>query len=204
MSEARQTTDAQSQNWILELRARLGSERQERPAQEGVALFIGLFVEEGQLWLPFVEDLAEHLADEDPGGTHLALPAAEIDAGADPWSGAARAAVDALGVDPAAVLRIGRLAPHWPDPALGLETAFYPCVTAIPPPHPPRLPLGEGTALVRLPLLTLASPDRAERREIQIEGRRVEVDIVHAGGHTLWGPTVAVLDDLMARFGLGN
>ncbi|HVS62503.1 MAG TPA: hypothetical protein VMT85_03255 [Thermoanaerobaculia bacterium] len=204
MSEPRRNTDAQTQSWILELRARLGSEREERPAQEGVALFIGLFVEEGQLWLPFVEDLAEHLADEDPGGTHLALPAADMDAGADPWSGAARAAVDALGVEPAAVLRIGRLAPHWPDPALGLESAFYPCVAAIPPPDPPAVPLGEGTALVRLPLLALASPHRAERREIQIEDRRVEVDVVHASGHILWGPTVAVLDDLIARLGLGN
>lgn len=185
------------QSWILELRSKLGDDQGSRPAQEGVAVFVGLFVDEGQLWVPLVEDLAG----EGPDAARLALPTADLPAGADPWSGAARAAVDAFGSDPSMVLRIGRLAPQVPDPALGFGTTFYPCVGAIP---PPGLPLGDQTGLVRIPLLALASPDLAERQALEIEGRSVEVDVVHVAGHTIWGVTVAVLDDLSARLGLSN
>jgi hypothetical protein len=198
MSDRREAAGAQS--WILELRSRLGADDGARPEQDGVALLVGLFVEDGRLWVA----LLEHFADEGPEGAHLALPAAELEAGADPWSGAARAAVDALGIDPASVLRIGRLAPHFPDPALGLDVAFHPCVAAIP---PPGLPLGDAAdaaGVVRLPLHQLAAPELVERREVRAAGRPHEVDVVDVGGHTIWGPTVAVLDNLLAHLGVGN
>ena len=196
MSESPQPIAAQS--WILELRSRLGDERAERPTGEAVALFVGLFIDEGRLWLPLVE----HLFEQGASGSHLTLPAADLEPGDDPWSGAARAAIDALGVDPSAVLRIGRLAPHWPDPALGFEVPFFPCVAAIPPPDTALA--DPARPIVRLPLLSLASPDRATSREVRIGERAVAVETVQVGGHLLWGPTVAVLDDLLARFGLGN
>jgi hypothetical protein len=193
-----ESSEAQTpRSWILELRSRLGGESGELPARDGIALFLGLFVDQGQLWLALVE----HPPLEGDTLNRVSLPASEVEAGVDPWVAAAIAARELLGVEPGAVLRVGRLEAHWPDPALGIDRPLYPCVAAIPAPAPP---VGAEATVLRLPLLALASPERAERREERLGGRLVEVDVVHVGGHTLWGPTVAVIDDLLARAGLSH
>jgi hypothetical protein len=184
-------------SWILELRDKLGEDSSELPARDGIALFLGLFVDEGQLWVALIE----HPPLDGDTLSRVSLPAAELEAGVDPWVAAAIAARELLGVEPGAVLRVGRLEPHWPDPALGLDRPLYPCVAAIPVTEPP---VGVEATVLRLPLLALASPDLVERREERLGGRTVEVDVIHVGGHSLWGPTVAVIDDLLARLGLSH
>ncbi|HVS16265.1 MAG TPA: hypothetical protein VMV46_20290 [Thermoanaerobaculia bacterium] len=195
MSEA--SEGATPRSWILELRGRLGGESGELPVRDGIALFLGLFVDQGRLWIALVE----HPPLAGDTLSRISLPACELEAGLDPWVAAATAARELLGIEPGAVLRVGRLEPHWPDPALGIDRPLYPCVAAIPAPTPPP---GSEMSVRRLPLIALATPELAERRAERLGGRTVEVNVVHVGGHTLWGPTVEVIDDLLARAGLGH
>ena len=78
---------------------------------------------------------------------------------------------------------------------------YLACVGAIPTPE--ELPTLE-LELFQLPILAARTPQAVERRTIEIAGEKVEVDVALIADRLIWGPASEILDDLIARLGLGH
>jgi hypothetical protein len=175
-------------SWILELRQRLRTPpaRLIAPEQPAVVGLVPLYVEQGELWV----QLLEREAGSQLGREGIALAAAPLATGEDPWRGVVQASAE-LDLEASTLLQIGLLDPA-PSPS-GL--AVVPCVVAIPARE-------EGAAGFGLPVTAIASPRLVEERRLVREGRLAVVKVVHVGKHRLWGPTAVVLELLLRRLGL--
>lgn len=209
-------------SWIFDLRQRLREldpeapqSRTEENAEDAEpvvgALFVGLFVEQGQLQVALVErqtPAASPTDETEAAPRWVDLPSRMVPAHRKAWTGAARAARDLLGVDPSAVLEIGTLAPLV-DPSHPDEAGvIVPCVGAIPWPIPePEEGENRGAfsrTVFGLPILAYVGPKGVHQEVVQDRGVARRVLAYDIQGRRLGGLTAAVLDDLASRLGLGN
>jgi hypothetical protein len=116
---------------------------------------------------------------------------------------AARAARDLLGVAPGAILEIGTLAPLVDPARPDDEGVIVPCVGAIPWPIP-ELEGSEPRNVFPLTVLAYSGPKSVHQETIDVGGVERRVVAYEVQGRRLSGLTVAVLDDLVSRLGLGN
>ena len=178
----------QTQNsWVVEMRSRLATPPPMGLATEGVrqAALVPMFVDGGELWTVF-----QCTSEVVPGAATLQL--SPILAGEEPWDAAERCAA-AIGVDPAALLRLGML-DSVPDPS---GDVLLPCVAAMP--APPRDEARRATAQVRLPLRAARAPSLLEERRVALRGVEAWVTVGHFGPVKLAGGELEIVELLLER-----
>lgn len=190
---------APAPSWILEVRRRLESPPPRRLASaEGrrAAVLVPLYVESGELWALLTqraETLPQHRG-------QVAFPGGGREAGEDPWSAALRESAEEIGLDGGTVLRLGEL----DEAATPSGFRIVPCVGAIPAGFRARPNPDEIDEAFAVPIAALAQPQLIEDREVRINGRPRLLRIYHVGRHRIWGVTARILQNLLARLGVGG
>jgi 8-oxo-dGTP pyrophosphatase MutT (NUDIX family) len=189
-----------ARSWIVEARARLGSPPPGRlPASElrPAAVLVPLYVDAAELWTVLTrrtDTLASH-----PG--QIAFPGGSHELGEDAWAAALRETHEELGLEPAAVLRLGEL--DEVDAPSGFR--IVPCVGAIPRPgelDELRPSAAEIAEVFRLPLSAFGNPSLVEDRQVVYNGVRRNVRVYHVGRRQIWGLTAQILQNLLVRLGM--
>jgi 8-oxo-dGTP pyrophosphatase MutT (NUDIX family) len=187
-------------SWILQVRQRLASPP---PARLGpkearqAAVLVPLYVDAGQLWTVLTrrtEDLPHHRG-------QIAFPGGGREIGEDAWDTALRESQEEIGLDPERVLKLGEL--DEAETPSGFR--IIPCVGAVPYPLETTLNEGEIAEVFTVPLLAFSDVRMAEDREVTINRQTRVLRIYHvAGGRQVWGLTARLIQNLMARLGMGG
>jgi 8-oxo-dGTP pyrophosphatase MutT (NUDIX family) len=186
-------------SWIQEVRLRLGSPPPGRLAAgdtRHAAVLVPLYVEAGELWTLLTrraETLPHHRG-------QIAFPGGGRETGEDVWGAALRESEEEIGLEPQRVLRLGEL----DEVATPSGFRIVPCVGAIPQPFEARPSPDEIDEVFSLPVSVLANPSLVEDRDVKIDGERRTLRLYHVGRHVVWGVTARILQNLLARLGLGD
>jgi 8-oxo-dGTP pyrophosphatase MutT (NUDIX family) len=186
-------------SWIQEVRLRLGSPPPSRLAAgdtRHAAVLVPLYVEAGELWTLLTrraETLPHHRG-------QIAFPGGGRETGEDVWGAALRESEEEIGLEPQRVLRLGEL----DEVATPSGFRIVPCVGAIPQPFEARPSPDEIDEVFALPVSVLANPSLVEDRDVKIDGERRTLRLYHVGRHVVWGVTARILQNLLARLGLGD
>jgi hypothetical protein len=188
-------------SWVLEIKARLedppplgpSSTNGDSESAERRVVAVPLWVESGELWCGFVEGPAADLWAESP----LTFPEAAARENTDPWLQIAELVPARFGVDPATVLKLGRL----DVVTLADDRQLMPMVVALP---TPGVEGGASFAeeIVGIPLSVLSQPTLIEQKVGEVHGREVRMQILHFGRHRLWGAAEWMVENLLQRLGL--
>jgi 8-oxo-dGTP pyrophosphatase MutT (NUDIX family) len=190
-------TTTMKTSWILEIRDRLSSPPPRRlPASDlrQAAVLVPLYVDAGELWTVLTkrtDTLPSHRS-------QIAFPGGGREFKEDPWAAATREAQEEIGLNPAAVLRLGEL-DEGETPA-GFRV--IPCVGAIPFPFEAHPNAAEIAEVFSLPLSAFADPRMVEERPVKLDGVERMLRVYHIGNRTIWGLTALILQSLLVRFGL--
>ncbi len=114
----------------------------------------------------------------------------------DLWETACREAHEEIGLDPAAVVRIGELDPFF---TVGSDSLVFPYVAELPGGRPPGLrpDPGEVEKILDVPLSDLLDPE-AYRQELWPRGGTLRpISFFEIPGDTIWGATAAILRQLL-------
>ena len=189
-----------SMSWILQVRERLASPPPARLAPgeaRQAAVLVPLYVDAGQLWTLLTqrtEELPHHRG-------QIAFPGGGRETGEDPWQTALRETEEEIGLDPNKVLKLGEL--DEAETPSGFR--IVPCVGAVAHPFETTLNEAEIAEIFSVPLLAFADVRMTEDREVTINGQTRVLRVYHvAGGRQVWGLTARLIQNLMARLGLGG
>jgi 8-oxo-dGTP pyrophosphatase MutT (NUDIX family) len=195
MNPSNEPTERHS--WILELRSRLASPPPRRlPASDvrQAAVLVPLYVDAGELWTVLTkrtDNLPSHRS-------QIAFPGGGREFKEDAWAAAIREAHEEIGLNPAAVLRLGDL-DEGETPA-GFRVV--PCVGAIPFPFQAEPNAAEIAEVFSLPLSAFADPKLVEERPVSFNGVERNLRIYHIGRRQIWGLTARILQNLLIRLGM--
>ena len=186
-------------SWILQVRRRLESPP---PARLGpnearqAAVLVPLYVDAGQLWTVLTrrtEDLPHHRG-------QIAFPGGGREIGEEAWDTALRESQEEIGLEPKKVLRLGEL--DEAETPSGFR--IIPCVGAVPYPLETTANDAEIAEIFSVPLLAFSDVRMAEDREVTINGQTRMLRVYHvAGGRQVWGLTARLIQNLLARLGMG-
>ena len=192
--------DDSPSSWILQVRQRLASPPPSRlgPREaRQAAVLVPLYVDAGQLWTVLTrrtDDLPHHRG-------QIAFPGGGRETGEDPWDTALRETQEEIGLDPKKVLKLGEL--DEAETPSGFR--IMPCVGAVPHPFETTPNAAEIADIFSVPLLAFANVRMAEEREVTINGRTRTLRVYHvAGGRQVWGLTARLIQNLLARLGMGG
>ena len=182
-------------SWILELRARLQRGRIRLVGDEPRVVFlVPLFVHEGGLWTILGQDVVNESGEL----ARVSFPAAHAGEDGTEWDTAIDVLDEILGIEAQHALQIGELEEIR---ALG-GLRVLPLVVAIPRPQMAGRTLSAttdaGLALFPLQIMSLLEPQRTEKRQVELPNGTAEVDVITIDDHQLWGPTLDVLERLVA------
>lgn len=184
-------------SWIVELRQHLAEPAPGRltssDAREA-AVLVPLFVDAGALWVLLTrraEELSHH-----PG--QVAFPGGVRETGESAWETALREAREELGLQEAAVLRLG----HLDEVESPAGFRIVPCVGAIPAEFEPQPDEVEVVEAFQIPVTAFADPRLVEERQMTFDGQERDIRFYHIGGRQIWGLTARIVHNLMARLGL--
>jgi len=184
-------------SWILDARDRLASPPPRRLPPSDLrqaAVLVPLYVDAGELWTVLTkrtDTLPSHRS-------QIAFPGGGRELKEDPWAAATREAHEEIGLNPAAVLRLGEL-DEVESPA-GFRV--IPCVGAIPFPFEAEPNAAEIAEVFRLPLSAFANPKLVEERPVSFNGVERTLRIYHVGRRQIWGLTARILQNLLVRLGM--
>lgn len=184
-------------SWIMEVRDRLAAPPPRRlPASDlrQAAVLVPLYVDAGELWTVLTkrtDSLPSHRG-------QIAFPGGGRELKEDAWGAATREAQEEIGLNPAAVLRLGDLDEE--ESPAGFRV--IPCVGAIPFPFEASPNAAEIAEVFTLPLSAFADPRLVEERPVSFNGVERNLRIYHVGNRQIWGLTARVLQSLLARMGL--
>ncbi len=182
-------------SWILDLRARLEGTKARLPERDDRIVFlVPLFVDAGGLWTVLGEDTVT-----DEGAlARTSFPAASLGVDEPAWPAAAALIDEVLGIDVNHGLQIGEL----PELRTLGGLRVLPLVVAIPRPEMAGRTLSVttegGLALFPLHIMSLLEPQQNRRQLMELPGGPVEVDVITIDDHQLWGPSLEVLEALVA------
>lgn len=187
-------------SWILQVRERLASPPPSRlgPREaRQAAVLVPLYVDAGQLWTVLTkrtEELPHHRG-------QIAFPGGGREIGEEAWDTALRESQEEIGLDPKRVLKLGEL--DEAETPSGFR--IIPCVGAVPHPLETTANEAEIAEVFSVPLLAFANVRMTEDREVTINGQTRTLRIHHvAGGRQVWGLTARLIQNLMARLGMGG
>lgn len=191
-----QTPDANAApSWILELRARLQRGANRLDGDDPRIIFlVPLFVDDGGLWTVLGEDVVNESGELG----RVSFPASHAGEDGSEWDTAVDILDEILGIEAQHALQIGELEEIR---AVG-GLRVLPLVVAIPRPQMAGRTLSAttdgGLALFPLQIMSLLEPQRTERRQIELPNGSAEVEVITVDDHQLWGPTLDVLERLVA------
>ncbi len=156
------------------------------------SVLVPLYVAAGALWVLLTkrsDTVARHAGQYSfPGGVREEKDGDEV-------ATALREAREELGIDPSAVVVLGRLN----DVLTPTDFLISPIVGALPYPLTCKPHEGEVEAVVPVPFTYLANPEAVEEQEIVIAGVKVLSPVYHYRGHRIWGATARIVSDLVGR-----
>ncbi len=186
-------------SWILQVRQRLESPPPARLAAKEArqaAVLVPLYVEAGQLWTVLTrrtDDLSHHRG-------QIAFPGGGHDIGEEPWDTALRESQEEIGLDPGRVLKLGEL--DEAETPSGFR--IIPCVGAVPYPLETTPNEAEIAEIFSVPLLAFTDVRMVEEKDVTINGETRTLRVYHvAGGRQVWGLTARLIQNLLARLGMG-
>jgi 8-oxo-dGTP pyrophosphatase MutT (NUDIX family) len=187
-------------SWIVQVRRQLASPPPARMTPKEArqaAVMVPLFVDAGQLWTVLTrrtEELPHHRG-------QIAFPGGGREIGEEPWTTALRESQEEIGLDPTRVLKLGEL--DEAETPSGFR--IIPCVGAVPFPLETTPNEAEIAEIFSVPLMAFSDVRMTEDREVTINGRTRTLRIYHvAGGRQVWGLTARLIQNLMARLGMGG
>ncbi len=187
-------------SWILQVRQQLASPPPARLAAREArqaAVLVPLYVDADQLWTVLTrrtEELPHHRG-------QIAFPGGGREIGEDAWKTALRESQEEIGLEPERVLKLGKL----DEAEAPSGYRIIPCVGAVPHPLETTPNEAEIAEIFSVPLLAFADVRMTEDREVTINGRRRSLRVYQvAGGRQVWGLTARLIQNLMARLGMGG
>lgn len=206
-------------SWIVEIRKRLADppprvvDLSSLPGKDGgaggngggdgdeprrAAALVPLYVDADNLWTVITERAQRVAGHSSPP----AFPGALLEDDEEPWQAALRGGELEAGLPPAVGLDLGRL----DETVTPAGVIITPCVSALPEGAIARrddpAPEAAVTDVVPIPLSVLAKPRMVERRPVELDGREVEITVLHVGRRRIWGVTAAIIANLLVRLGL--
>ena len=153
------------------------------------AVLVPLYLHEGEVYV-ILTRRASHLRTH---SREVSFPGGGCEPGdADLWETACREAQEEIGLDPAAAVRIGELAPFF---TVGSDSLVHSYVAELPAGRPEGLrpDPAEVEKILHVPLSELLAPDAYRQELWPRDGALRPISFFEIPGDTIWGATAAIL-----------
>ena len=157
------------------------------------AVLVPLYLHDGEVYV-ILTRRASHLRTH---GREVSFPGGGREPGdADLWETACREAQEEIGLDPAAVVRIGELDPFF---TVGSDSLVHSYVAELPGGRPGGLrpDPAEVEMILHVPLSDLLAPDTYRQELWPRDGTVRPISFFEVPGDTIWGATAAILRQLL-------